>query len=248
MRTGTYNGDMEKSTSYVIAGAILGLCLIITGSIVAYSIYVVRSEDVLSVTGSAKQAVTADSVRWRGQFTRTAPLDNVKNGYALIAADKKKVLDILISKGFEEKDVVFSPVYLDDSFKYNQYAPQEYRLSQTFDLNSANIEAVSALGKDVQPFVDAGVIFSTQSLEYYYSQLPALRVSLLQDAIKDAQARAASITGATGKTVGPLRSAASGVVQVLPVNSVEISDYGTYDTSSIEKEVMVTVKAVFSVK
>jgi len=36
-----------------------------------------------------------------------------------------------------------------------------------------------------------------------------------------------------------------GVVQVMPVNSVEISDYGTYDTGSIEKEVMVTVKALF---
>ena len=44
------------------------------------------------------------------------------------------------------------------------------------------------------------------------------------------------------------RAAASGVVQVLPKGSLEISDYGSYDTSSIEKEVMVTVRATFTIE
>lgn len=34
----------------------------------------------------------------------------------------------------------------------------------------------------------------------------------------------------------------------MPVGAVEISDYGSYDTSGIEKEVMVTVKASFGLK
>jgi hypothetical protein len=48
--------------------------------------------------------------------------------------------------------------------------------------------------------------------------------------------------------VGALRSASSGVVQVLPEGGVEISDYGTYDTQNINKEVMVTVRADFSLR
>jgi hypothetical protein len=39
-----------------------------------------------------------------------------------------------------------------------------------------------------------------------------------------------------------------GVVQVMPVGAIEISDYGSYDTSGIEKEVMTTVKATFSLE
>jgi hypothetical protein len=35
------------------------------------------------------------------------------------------------------------------------------------------------------------------------------------------------------------------VVQVLPVNSVDVSDYGSYDTQNIEKEISVTVRAAF---
>ena len=45
--------------------------------------------------------------------------------------------------------------------------------------------------------------------------------------------------------IGTLRSASSGVVQVLPQGGIEISDYGSYDTQSMNKEVMVTVRATF---
>ena len=39
-----------------------------------------------------------------------------------------------------------------------------------------------------------------------------------------------------------------GVVQVLAKNSIEISDYGSYDLSSIEKDVFVTVNVTFELK
>lgn len=70
-------------------------------------------------------------------------------------------------------------------------------------------------------------------------------MELLSEAVKDAQNRAGKIAQSSGNEVGSLKSASVGVVQVLPVNSTEISDYGTYDTSSIEKEVMITVRATF---
>jgi hypothetical protein len=37
-------------------------------------------------------------------------------------------------------------------------------------------------------------------------------------------------------------------VQVLSPNSAAVNDYGTYDTSQIQKEIMVTVKGTFGVK
>jgi hypothetical protein len=73
-----------------------------------------------------------------------------------------------------------------------------------------------------------------------------MRVSLIGKAITDAKLRAESLT--FGGTVGKLKSAGTGVTQVVPVNSTDVSDYGTYDTSTIEKEVIVTVKASFVVK
>jgi hypothetical protein len=66
--------------------------------------------------------------------------------------------------------------------------------------------------------------------------------------MQDAQSRAASIAKTTGKNVGILKSAAMGVVQVMQPNSTDVSDYGNYDVSTIDKEIMITVKASFTIK
>ena len=92
------------------------------------------------------------------------------------------------------------------------------------------------------------MIFSPSSPEYYVSGLPTLRVSLIGKAVIDARARADSIAKSTGQSVGKLKGASSGVVQVLQQNSNDVSDYGQYDTSTINKDVMVSVRATFTVK
>ena len=56
------------------------------------------------------------------------------------------------------------------------------------------------------------------------------------------------ISSSSNKTVDTVKSVTMGVVQVMPVGAVEVSDYGSYDTSGIEKEVMITVKTIFSLK
>ena len=112
-----------------------------------------------------------------------------------------------------------------------------------------DVQKISDLSKNTSSLVtEKGVLFSTSSLEYYYSNLPAIRVELLANAVGDAKARAEQLAKAGGKSIGPLQSASSGVVQVMAPNSVEVSDYGMYDTSSINKEIMVTVKASFEIK
>jgi hypothetical protein len=85
-------------------------------------------------------------------------------------------------------------------------------------------------------------------LELTYSKLAEMRVQLLSKAIKDAEERAQAIAKESGRTVGMLRKATSGVVQVLPAGGIEVSDYGSYDTQSLNKEVMVTVRADFSLQ
>jgi hypothetical protein len=93
-----------------------------------------------------------------------------------------------------------------------------------------------------------GVQFSPEAPQYSISNLADLRVSLMGDAVVDAKARAAGIAKAMGQSVGKLKSASSGVVQVLQPNSNDISDYGQYDTSTIDKDVMITVRATFLLK
>lgn len=244
------NCDCKTGKMTLFASLILGLSLIAGATVVSLTIYNAKKlNDTLSVIGSTKQKVMSDSVKWRSSFSRTVAMTDLKGGYAQMAKDEKAVTKFLTDKGVKKEDIVVSAVTMNEVYKpYDNGTPKEYALSQMVEVNSGDIQKINGLTKQIQPLIDQGILFSIQSTEYYTSKLPEMRVALLGDAIKDAKARAEKIAESSGKQVGAIQSANMGVVQVLAPNSVDISDYGNYDTSSMEKEVMVTVRAVFRLK
>jgi uncharacterized protein len=226
---------------------IIGIAIIVGISVGSFTFYKIKSLDnTLSVTGSAKEKVTADTAKWTTSFSRIVGASDIKSGYTQMAADEAVVSKFLKDAKIDDGAITISPVTMSEIYNNNNNnAPKQYTLNQTVQVQSSDVEGITALSKNINQIIDKGVIFSNQNPEYYYSKLPEARVNLLSDAIKDAQARAEKIAGSTGKKVGNLKSASMGVVQVLQENSTDSSDYGTYDTSTIDKEVMVVVKAEF---
>jgi hypothetical protein len=163
-----------------------------------------------------------------------------------MAHDLSLTEDLLKKEGVAASDIVEGPVSMNADY-YDQNNPNalRYQLSQTVTLQSGDVNKVTEISKQVPSLASQGVVVSISSLEYYYSKLPDLRISLLTQAVEDAKARAEKIAQGTGRSVGSVENASIGVVQVMSPNSVDVSDYGSYDTSSIEKDVMVTVKASF---
>ncbi len=239
---------MEKSNKLLVFGLIIGVSLIVTGALIARTFLAVKKLDnVIAVSGSAKQKVTADSARWTGNFSRSATRDNLKDGYNQMKSDEKVASDFFIAQGFKGKFEI-SPVFMNEIYKSDPNAPKEYNLTQNIEIKSDDVDKMKELAKNSDQLAEKGIIFSANPVEYYYSQLPEMRISLLPEAIKDAKSRAAAIASSSGQTVDTIKSVSMGVVQVMPVGAVEISDYGSYDTSGIEKEVMITVKTTFSLK
>ncbi|HEU5114676.1 MAG TPA: SIMPL domain-containing protein [Candidatus Paceibacterota bacterium] len=246
---------MEKSTlkgPSAVLGGLIALGLIISVAIWAYTFYRIQLfSGSLSVTGSAKTDVVSDQVKWVMGISRQVPQSQLSFGYDQMAADLVLVNKFLASHNVDLNAVTVSPISMDEVYDYGKdtsNTEKRYNLRQTITYSSSDVQGVTAMTKDASNLARNGVIFQTQSLEYYYSKLPDLRVSLLADAIKDAKARAAKLAEPSGQTVGPLKAASLGVVQVLAPNSIEISDYGAYDTSNINKEVMVTVRASFAIR
>ena len=242
---------MENGAHRVWASALIAVAIIFASAIAAYAFYSTRALDnVLSVTGSAKQAVTSDTVKWTIDIVRKVEESKLPAGYPLLAKDLAAVQDFLKANNIPEDAVTVSQVSVEQVYDYkaNNYGPTEYNLRQEITVDSKDVKGIDALAKRIPDLSTKGIFVSNNRLEFYVSTLPALRVSLLADAIKDARARADQIAKAGGQSVGSLRSASSGVVQVLPPNSIDVSDYGSYDTQSIEKQVMVTARASFSVR
>jgi len=241
--------NLEKNL--IKSSLILGACFIIGLIVVSYTMFQIKEADnTLSVTGSAKQSVTADVVKWNSSFTRTVFTSNLKTGYAQMKQDEAIVSKFLKDNGITDTELTISPVSMQIQYNYNKTVntPDEYMLVQNVLVQSNDIDKITNLSKNTQSVIDQGVIFSASSPEYYYTKLPDARISLLPEAMKDAQKRAESIAQSTGKKVGNLKSASMGVVQVMQPNSVDISDYGNYDVSTINKDIMITVKASFSLR
>ncbi len=242
---------MENNNKYSFLNTkfVLGLAIIISASIGSFVFYKLKSFDnTLTVTGSATKQVTSDHVKWVGVVTHVTKASTLKQGYADMSRDLLEVQNFLKEKNIPNDQIIVSPVFMDQNYDQPNGAERSYTLRQTIDVNSDDVNKISDVAKNIQPLIEKGVIFSTQSLEFTYSKLPEERVALLSEAVKDAKARASKLAESSGKKVGQLKSASSGVVQVLSANSLDISDYGSYDTSKVEKNIMLTVKASFTLK
>lgn len=236
----------KKSAKF---GYILGTSIVLASLIFSFAFFQSKKlDDTLTVTGSAKQKVVSDLVKWNASFSYTAAAGNLSSGYARMAQDQKKVIAFLKNKGVAEKDITTSTVSVEQPYQYNYSVPREDIFRESIQIQSDDVKKITDIAKNIGVLLDQGVVFSTNSLEYYYSKLPQARVDLLADAIRDAKLRAQKIAESSGQAIGNIKSASLGVIQVMPVNSVDVADYGSYDTSSIDKEVMVTVRASFGIK
>lgn len=237
---------MKFETSPIAPATIIGLCLMGASAIGAYTFYRVHTLDnTLSVTGSATQEATADSAKWTVSISRSGYETALSETQSRVSADARAVSDFFAKKGIAADKVTTSPVFVDREYSSDQNAPLRYMVRADITIESDKPELVEQLTKDIGSLAARGIVVSSQMPQYYISNLPELRVALIGKAVQDAKARAEEIAKSTSRKVGALQSASGGVVQVLSSNSVDISDYGNYDTSTIDKKVMVTARATF---
>jgi uncharacterized protein len=228
---------------------VLAIGLIIAAIIGAYAFYSVRAlSNTLTVTGSATATSTADVGKLTVTVTRVAEEDAISPTQQRIAADSAIVKKFFTDNDIAPDSVETSTIFSDREYTSDQYAPRRYNVRQDITITSNDPHVIQKLSKDVASLSSRGIFIQINQPQYFISNLPALRVQLIGEAVKDAKARAESIAESAGQRVGRLQSAASGVVQVMAPNSIDISDYGSYDSSTIEKTVMVTTKAVFLVR
>ncbi len=239
----------QKLHPLVWLGIVLGGSFLVATLLGAFTVFRIRAQsDIVSVTGSAKMQVTSDQAKWSTQISRAVRESGLKGGYDQLARDLEVAKTFLKEQGIEPTEMTISPINMYEVYEQNQPVDKRYTLSQTITVQSSDVAKITRASNAIGSVIGRGVIFNSLSLEYYYSKLPESRIALLSQAIDDAKARAKELAKNSGNTIGKLKSASSGVVQVQSLNSTDISDYGMYDTSQIEKQITVTVKAAFTLR
>jgi len=244
------NNSGEKSRSITVIAASLIMALAVGGGLVKVGAgFAARTDNGITVTGSAKTTATADNAVWTLNVALSSQL--VADAVRKVGADVDAVSTYLTNGGIPADALTLGAVssYANEEWQNGNNTGRilSYRASRDITVRTSDVQLVYKLSQGIGSLLQNGVNVNNYGPQYYISTLSDLRPQLLEDAMKDAKNRAVAITKAVGGSVGVVQSVKSGVFQVTTPDSTMVSDGGAYDTSTIEKTVTSTVSVTFAV-
>lgn len=208
-----------------------------------------KAGNAITVTGQARTSATADNAVWILYVQESSP--NVSAAVTKVGNSVTALSNYLTTGGIAATGISQGGVNTNPVNEYVNGNPTgrvlSYQANQSVTVRSTNVVLVNQLSNGIGKLLQTGVNINNSGPQFYVSNLAALRPQLLAAAMKDAQARALSITKAVGSKLGTVLSVTSGPVQVTSPDSVDTSGGGLYDTTTIPKTVTVTVSVAFKV-
>ncbi|QQE67403.1 SIMPL domain-containing protein (plasmid) [Leptolyngbya sp. BL0902] len=242
-----------KSFPELFAGLVaLSLALVVSSLIGGQAIRdFKRANDVLVVTGSAKRPIRSDAMIWRVSVSSQRPTAQEAYQDLTRQTDRlggyfqaQQVPEAAITPGAIESYAI--PAVDANGRDTGQIVA--YRLTQRFEVRAEDVDRYTQLAQQSAELLNENINIVSEPPQYLYTQLSQVRIEMVAEATKDAKARAEAIADSTGARVGEVRSANTGVFQITSRNSTDVSDYGIYDTSSIDKDITAVVSVTFTLE
>jgi hypothetical protein len=235
----------------LLAGLALLAIAVLVGSIaIGHGIRDRGKNDVITVTGSAKQQVTSDFAIW--DLSVTSQQVGAAAAAKQLAAWTAMIRSFLTAQGIQADEVTVQPVSTQVVNPVNNNGTSSqvigYQVTRNFEVRSRRVDAVAKTAEASAKLIVEGIPLQAQPLQYVLTKLGNIRPGLLAAAVRDAQNRGKVLVGASGAKLGKLRDVQVGVFQVTSPNSTQVSDYGVYDTSTLRKDVTAVVNVTFALK
>jgi hypothetical protein len=236
----------------LLAGLFLATGLCLASLVLARAWTRIAESQVVNVTGSARKNVRSDLVVWRANFSVDAP--TLLEAQQKLRADHAKVAAFFSTRGIE--GFAASPVQIREITARQRNGEEDttttvrvgYRLSQSLEVRSPDVERLPRLAGDSSELLEQGVAFMSEGFEFIYTKAGDAKIEMMAEATKDARACAEQIAQQGGGAIKELRSARMGVVQINPLYSGATSWEGNNDTTALEKTITATVAATFTLR
>ena len=242
--------DTNRSLGIGVGLIALAIGVTIGGVAIALGIRDIRrAGDEVTATGSARRPIVSDFVIWRGTVSGQHP--SLPEAFRELQVRSDKVKRYLQAHAIPDSVITVRPL---ETYGIPEFTPEgretgrnsSYRVSQTFEVRSADVERTSQLSADLSQLINDGVPISAQPPEFLYTKLSEIRGQMLADATRDARVRAEQIAKSAGSELGRVRTVRVGVFQITPRYSTEVADYGINDSSSRDKDITAVVRVTFA--
>ena len=209
-----------------------------------------RGDQTITVTGSARKRITSDLVIWRSAISYQAPV--LSDAYRSLSEAVPKVKAYFVSKGIPENQITVSSISSQTLHGRNSDGIETseitgYSLRQELSVRSTEVAKIAQIAREATELINQGILIESMAPEYLYTKIGDLKIEMLAEAAKDAKIRAEQIAQSTGSSIGSVRTARMGVLQITAADSNEVSDSGMNDTSSLEKDITAVVNIGFEV-
>ncbi|OFY90008.1 MAG: hypothetical protein A3K10_08490, partial [Bacteroidetes bacterium RIFCSPLOWO2_12_FULL_31_6] len=214
-----------------------------------------QKSNTISVTGLGEKDFVSDLIVWSGSFVKKNT--DLKSAYSDLNKDQESIKNYLVSKGINEKSIIFSAVDIDKEFTDNydnngrriSSVFTGYRLTQSVQIESNEVDKIEGISREVTELINSGIEFYSNQPQYYYTKLSKLKIEMIAEATKDANVRAEKIAENAGGELGKLKNANMGVFQIVAQNSSEEYSWGgSFNTTSKRKTATITVKLDYEVE
>ncbi len=241
----------EERNYWLNGGVALALGLVLSSLIFGWFYSTAKKGDeAITVTGSAKRRITSDLVLWSAGVSSQAA--QLTDAYKQLSDNIPRIKQYLLSKGIPEQQMTVSSIST-TTLKGRDREGNEtsevtgYSLQQQIEVRSNDVQKIAQVAREATELINQGILIESNSPQYYYTQIGDLKIEMLGEAAKDAKIRAERIASSTGNSIGSVRSAKMGVLQITAADSTEVSDSGVYNTSTIEKDMTAVVNIGFAV-
>ena len=235
-----------------LLGATLAFAVLGASDQLGRAMRAMKQENIIRVKGVAELDITSDRGSWWTSVSARAP--------TLAEADARReqamaaLRAFVLAKGFKESElsvdsVSISKVYRRDEKGNTTNELEAYVLSQSLGVRSSSLELLRDAANEVTgALVKQGFESSTSAPSFTVSTIEKTKLDLLEKATANAYERAQTLARGSGSGVGSLVSAAQGVYQIVARGETSSSDYGEFDTGSIEKTARVVVTLEYGVE
>lgn len=230
---------------------VLGVALALGGTVaaqtVARAIVASRASSSIKVKGTAQVDVESDQARWRASVSAKGA--TLEEAYQRLSQSTAALQQFMQERGFAPSEctvdaVDTTPMYARDEKGNTTNRVEFYTLRQSITVQTSKVQAVYEASNRVTDLIRQGMEVTSGAPQYTMATIEALKLTLLDDATRNAMSRAQTLAQGSGSRVGSLQSASQGVIQIVARGSPGTSDYNESDTSTIAK----TVRAVVSLE
>ncbi len=238
---------------------LLGLLLAIGMASAAFILGVqakraVSGQQSITVKGLAEKPIKADSAEWVisvgvTHATQVGALEK-------LAVERKVVEAFLDKQGLDQETRAtevesllphYEEVFVKDTPRQVQ---KGFDAFQNVRVSSKDLAKITNANKYLLKLRAENHPVTAQAPNYLVSNLEAIKMSLIADAIKNARSRATEFVKQDGVKVGVMKSASQGAFYILPVGGDAGDDSygGVYDKSTIDKTARVVVTIVYNIE